>query len=304
MVTSKKLHSRLRRLTIPAIGGLLLSSCTMVQKFTKKEQAITEPLAVSKDDTKHGAAEHASGESTAKDERDLKVAKLWARVDELEEEVLRQKERIVILERGLTLGLVPDELKYPERSKKPKTVVVSVHPETAEKKSVDLEKTVPDLPPPSTDPEAPQLKITKVADGDRKGSPSTAPDHEEYELAVAAAHDSFRSGRYGRAIVEYAAIGKKFGEQIDAAMHQYWIAKCWANLKEFNTARQLLVEFLKKHGDSPWAPRARLDLGRVEWQMGLRESALATFKSVIQKYPLADAAEMARMELESLDKKL
>lgn len=304
MMTSKRLYSLLRRLTILPVGVLLLSSCSMMQKLTKKEQAVTEPLVVTKDAARHEPAEHTERESTAKDERDLKVAKLWARVDELEEEVLRHKERIVILERGLTLGLVPEELKYPERSKKPKTVVVSVHPETVENKSVEVEKSVPDLPSPTTDPQAPLVKITKAPEGDNKATPSAQPIQEEYELAVAAAHDSFRSGRYGRAIVEYSAIGKKFGDQMDGAMHQYWIAKSWANLKEFNTARQLLAEFLKKHSDSPWAPRAKLDLGRVEWQMGLRDSALATFKSVIQKYPLADAAEMARMELESLDKKL
>lgn len=304
MVTSRQLHLRINRLTLLSVGGLLLSSCSLMQKFTKKEQAMTEPLVVTKDDARHEPSEHTEREAMAKDERDLKVAKLWARVDELEEEVLRQKERIVILERGLTLGLVPEELKYPERSKKPKSVVVAVHPETSEKKSVDVETSVPDLPAPKTEPEAPLIKITKASDGDKKGNPATPPDHEEYELAVATAHDSFRSGRYGRAIVEYSAIGKKFGDQMDGAMHQYWIAKSWANLKEFNTARQLLAEFLKNHSDSPWAPRARLDLGRVEWQMGLRESALATFKSVIQKYPLADAAEMARMELETLDKKL
>jgi TolA-binding protein len=36
----------------------------------------------------------------------------------------------------------------------------------------------------------------------------------------------------------------------------------------------------------------------------MRETALASFRAVIQKHPYADAAEMAKMELDTLDKKL
>ena len=297
MWKSNDLYALQKRLISLWIASLILSGCTMWQKLNNKDAAVDEPVGVVKEVTKREKADRPEQELALKDERDLKVAKLWARVDELEEESFRQKERIVILERGLTLGLVPEELKYPERAKKAKVNPVVSTSEVAPTKSSDVEKPVPSLP-------ATVIEIKKSDESEKTVTKAATPDREEYELAVAAAHDSFRSGRYGRAIVEYSAIGKSFGDQIDGAMHLYWIAKSWANLKEFNTARQLLSEFVKKHGDSPWAPRARLDLGRVEWQMGLRESALATFKAVIQKYPLADAAEMARMELEGLDKKL
>ncbi len=287
----------MQRIFLIVITCLMTLGCSTWEKLTRKEVVVVEPTKTVKVEAKQESSEHTEHDGALKDERDLKVAKLWARVDELEEEVYRQKERIVILERGMTLGLVPEELKYPERSKSAKSVSgVSATSLPQPKVNVE-EQAIPKMP-------AVILEVKKSEESDKKSTPNQSNDREEYELAVAAAHDSFRSGRYGRAIVEYSAIGKKFGDQIDGAMHLYWIAKSWANLKEFNTSKQQLEDFIKKHGDSPWTPRAKLDLGRVEWQLGLRESALATFKSVIQKYPLADAAEMARMELENLSKKL
>src|SRR5690606_19635946 len=99
-------------------------------------------------------------------------------------------------------------------------------------------------------------------------------------------------------------IAKTFGEKLEGGMPQYWIAKSWANLKEYNTARQNLVEFLKAYPSSAWAPRAKLELARVEWHLGLQETALTRFRELIQEHPYEDAAEMAKMELENLDKKL
>jgi len=258
-----------------------------------------------------------------RDERDLKLAKLWARVDELEEEQYRQKERLVIIEKGMTLGLVPEELKYPERAKSSKVELKRKVSPTVSPSSDAVDKhgeSVAESTNPVADPES-KPKTTadnKVAaevtqadsdaesedDEQQQDDFSSKEEKAAYQAALATAHDSYRAGRYGRAIVEYSAIGKKFGDRVSGAMHLYWVAKCWSNLKEYSTTKQLLGDFIKKHNDSPWVPRAMLELGRVEWQLGMRETALASFRAVIQKHPYADAAEMAKMELDTLDKKL
>ena len=320
MVSSKWKESLI--ISFWALGSGLCSSCAFLSKYGPTEPTASPSKQVANGDSTK--PEHAfDRDLSMRDERDLKVAKLWARVDELEEEVYRQKERIVVLERGLTLGLVPEELKYPERSKVNKTdrKVVEIGEREVSKSANTTAKhddpeavvavtnssslTSKSPVPGSAEVSSPQPKENQPVEKVGKTSEfKSAEDREAYELAAATAHDSFRSGRYGRAIVEYSAIGKKYGDQVGGAMHLYWIAKSWASLKEFNTSRQLFTEFIKKHADSPWTPRAKLDLGRVEWQLGMRESALATFRSVVQQYPLADAAEMARMELENLDKKL
>jgi TolA-binding protein len=121
---------------------------------------------------------------------------------------------------------------------------------------------------------------------------------------LAAAHDQFRAGRYGRAIVEFDEIGKVFGDRADQGMHRYWIARSWMALKEYNTARQILTDFIQEYPTGPWAPRSELELARVEWRLGLQETALKRFRDIIQKHPYEDAAEMAKMELQNLDKSL
>lgn len=215
----------------------------------------------------------AMDKAAATDEQELKLARLWSRVDELEEEQIRQKERVRVLEKGLTLGLVPEELKI---------------------------KKEPEPPPP------PVIKAPEPVKVEPKPEPlaMSKEEQERYQGALASAHDHYRAGRYGRAIVEYSDIVKIFGDKVDGGMAKYWVARCWINLKEYNTARQHLAEFLKELPTSAWAPRAKLELGRVEWKLGLSETALQRFRDVIQHHPYEDAAEMAKMELENLDKTL
>ncbi len=241
----------------------------------------------------------------AAEEQELKLAKLWSRVDELEEEQFRQKERIRVLEKGITLGLVPEELKGGPKAegkegkegkdgKGDKAAKGRHHGSKAQEgevASVDESPDVPDLPPAAKPEKA-------------EGAGPAQIDHEKYQSALASAHDHYRAGRYGRAIVEYSEIAKQYGDQVEGGMPLYWVAMCWSNLKEYNTARQHLIDFLKDYAKSPWAPRAKLQLARVEWQLGMQETALQRLREIIQDHPYEDAAEMAKMELETLDKKL
>ncbi len=275
--------------------ALLLSFALSGCSFFKKDES--EPV------ESDAAAEQAGGDKaegkktgkkdlpkpTVQDEHELKMAKLWARVDELEEEQYRQKERIRVLEKGMTLGLVPEELKNPPKVQKaPKTPAPA-----------------PVVEEPKVEVKEPKDAKVEGKDAKKEAAPTLSKEEtEKYQSMLASAHDQYRSGRYGRAIVEYSEIAKTFGEKIEGGMPQYWIAKSWANLKEYNTARQNLADFLKGFPSSAWAPRAKLELARVEWHLGLQETALGRYREIIQDHPYEDAAEMAKMELENLDKKI
>ena len=242
-----------------------------------------------------------AADDDAPSEQELKMARLWARVDELEEEQYRQKERLRVLEKGLTLGLLPEELKY--SSKNPKSKGGASAKPAAPK---DLEEQKAPTPTGESGAKTPSEKGGAAAEGPKPSAPATLSkeDQQRYQSALTAAHDLYRSGRYGRAIVEYAAIGKTFGEATGGGVHVFWLGMCWAGLKEFNTARQQYLDFLHDHGDSPWTPRAKLELARTEWQLGLRETALDRLRDLIKRHPFEDASEMAKMELDRLDKKI
>jgi len=302
--------------------AVCFTGCSTLDKlaFWKKEEAPkTEPgvdAALSTENVK----------SSSVQELELKNAKLWTRVDELEEKVARQKERLKIIERGLMLGILPDELKGPgedsaTRMKKPNpgnakvtgdesavsalTEAISDANEETEKKSS-----------PPADRKAEQIEKKEASGATEKpsvtsegGIPAsqnnlTPKEQEEYQRMLASAHDHYRSARYGKAVVEFSEIGKVFGSQVDGGMHRYWIAKSWIGLKEFQTARQQLSDFLRDFPASPWAPRAKLELARAEFQLGYKEKALQRLREVVQTHPYEDAAEMAKMELENLQKTL
>ena len=282
------------------------------------EGSVNEPTAEAKAEADSKAA--AAKAATLKDEQELKLARLWARVDELEEEQARSKERLAIVEKGVILGILPEELRRPEQAKKGKSKGSGATKEPAKatakdntKKASEVDETAASQGAAHPQDDSAKPVVSQTSQGKPKAATAPEPktpsglnqeDADAYQKALAIATDLFRSGRYGAAVVEYSDIGKRFGDQVGGGMHIYWTAKCWANLKEYNTARQLLTEFLQDHAKSPWVPRAKFELGRIEWQLGMQETALRRFRDIIQQHPYEDAAEMAKMELQTLDKKL
>lgn len=216
------------------------------------------------------------------DERELKMARLWSRVDELEEEQSKQKEKLKLLEKGLTLGMIPDELKSFDKPNQTKQSNHNQKDPSQPKSEVSLSK----------HPSATPLL------------PLSAQEEKSYQDALASAHDHFRAGRYGRALVEYDAMGKRWGDRVPGAMYKYWTAKCWMQLKEYSTARQILTDFVTNHGNSPWIPRAKLELGRSEVKLGQNETAIRRFRELIRDHPYEDARELAEMELVNIGKNL
>lgn len=274
------------KITFGFVLGYALSGCTVVSDFFGDDKAGDDVVAEAEKNEKAEKGDKTAkktGKATAKEEQELKIARIWARVDELEEEQLRNKERIRVLEKGMTLGLMPEELK----KKAGPIVKEPMYEEKAAKPPENL-----------------SAKGDKEPGADAPPGGMSKADTEAYQGALATAHDLYRSGRYGRAIVEYDKIGKDFAGKVEGGMHKYWIGKSWANLKEYNTARQVLVDFVTENASSPWIPRAKLELGRVEWKLGLQDTSLQRFKEIIQAYPYEDAAEMAKMELENLGKTL
>lgn len=266
---------------------VLLSACVF---GGSKDGEATDELSK---DSKRGTNKYLTHDSDTA----LKLAKLWARVDEIEGRQDRIKEKVRVIEKGFTWGLIPEELKsdtaaFPrEKISVQKNLDIDVHPvsKSEEKSSSKLDEN-------SASKQEDSETKERYLDGES--------NNEEYQKAIASAHDQFRAGRYGRSIVEFTEVGKRFGEEIDRGSHKFWIAKSWAALKEFNTARQSFINFIDQSAKSPWIPRAKLELSRVEWRLGLRDTAVKRLKEIIEKYPFEDAAEMAKMELDQLEKSI
>jgi len=324
VVPSLRLHGLI------VLFAVAVTGCSTMDKlmFWKGE----EPPKVASEADPALSAENVKSSSIQ--ELELKNARLWTRVDELEEKVTRQRERLKILERGLMLGILPDELKgsgeessrtgSKNNSKAPLDPAGHVSDSSAssvlrdalasaESDAAAVKKNGPATAKGGSDGAAPvgaagSVESSAAAASADSASASAAKlspkEQEEYQRLLGSAHDHYRAGRYGKAVVEFSEIGKVFGDLVDGGMHRFWIARSWIGLKEFQTARQQLTEFLRDFPASPWAPRAKLELARTEFQLGLKEKSLQRLREIIQTHPYEDAAEMAKMELNNLQKAL
>jgi len=329
---------KFHRLKVAVIFATMasLSGCATLDKLAFWKSEKTPPAVNAQEPAL--AAENVKSSSVQ--ELELKNAKLWTRVDELEEQVAKQRVRIKVLERGLILGILPDELKddggLGESRSKKKPVQKSSsatkaqvpHDSNSENASAVLMQELAQLQAEESkkaaahnpeDAAKPKVAIVsdsaaapakeasdtaQSAENANAGSRLSPKEQEEYKKLLASAHDHYRAGRYGKAVVEFSEIGRVYGDLVEGGVHRFWVARSWSGLKEYQTARQMYGDFLKDFPGSPWAPRAKVELARIEFQMGFKEKAMQRLREVIQTHPYEDAAEMAKMELNNFQKAL
>lgn len=220
--------------------------------------------------------------SSLEDEQELKVAKLWSRVDELEEEVFRQKERMRLLEKGLLTGIAPDGLGT---------------------SSASVSKT-------KKDSDAPQLLLEEDAATELAPAKLENPnelnleEQDQYSKQLETARGLYTSARFGKAIAAYEKILTSYAGKVDAGFIKYWIGCSWRQLKEYTTAEEILNEVIEKHPSSPWIPRVHYELAKVYIDANNLSSAREKLKFIKNKYQYEDVSELATKELEELPNKL
>lgn len=253
-----------------------LSGCSTLKFWSNNEAAVTDE-AVGSDAT----STLSPAASLNSKEVELRLAKLWAKVDDLEDLILKQKQRIAVLERGLMLGILPEELKNDadRHGKKAKTTAVAPEIEIIAQKVAD-EPGAHTLPPPAV------VAKPELSAVDR---PKQLADAQQF----------FEQGQYGRALAIYSSLSDE-GD----STHRYWVGMCWFKLKEYDTAHKEFSDFLAKNPSGPWAPRAKYNLAQVDLELGYKEKALVQLRKIIEEYPNEDAAQMARASIQQMESNL
>lgn len=261
--------------------GLLFSSCSI--PFLGDDES-AESLEKTSSDESQAASVSApapmlkekeydsSVEKTPMDRFELKLARLWARVDELEERNRKQREKLKILEQGLLLGTVPQELKES---------LVKIEKESAPKK-IDLVK-----PNPTMDKGEATLKVID----------EHSVEKEKMLEAFSTAKNLFRSGRYGKAFLAFSKIEKEYSIDTTQGEEKFWLGRCWHKLRELQSAKQKFEEFITKFPNSPMVASAKFHLGKVSMDMGLKEMAIKQFQEIVREHPYEGAAEAAKQVL-------
>jgi TolA-binding protein len=212
---------------------------------------------------------------------ELRLAKLWARVDELENQQIRQKERMKLLEKGLMLGIIPEELKSdkPMKGERPR-------PET------------------EPEPEEAPTSLQATTPAPLAASGEKSKDLADYQRLLRAAQEKFNSANYGQAIVQYNEIAEKFDDSLTEGSQHYWIGLSWFYLKEMQLAEASFKKLLDQYNQNSWVPYARFYMAKIDLNRGLSGRARDQFKLLIDEYSNQDLGEMARMEMDRMREKL
>ena len=259
------------------------------------DDAKPEKDAVTESKRKHPKKDFAS--TSAVSDVELKQARMWNRMDELEDDLKTQRERIKLLEQGLLTGIAPEELK---RQPAPKQKKISVKEHGLDTPVVEAAPRK--RPAKLTDEEAAMKPVLDLPDQvtAESGAESTASSPDGYKVRLQMAKDYYQASRFGMAVAELAQISREFGADIGDGEARYWLGRSYLGLKEYGTAKSELEGFIAAHPQSEYVPNARLELGRCLIGLNLRDRARNEFAKIAKEYEGQDPGDIAAAELRSL----
>ena len=276
-----------------------LSSChSSFWPFSSNKEAEKNELgeAVTPDGKDSGSESRGlHGVKTVRDEIELRQAKIWNRLDEMDEQLNAQKEQLKILEQGLLTGVPPEALRAGGGQVKQRKMGRGAGSTSLPEVTLDGES------------EKKLISVNRMNKGeeplglhDSEIGNDTANVPDSYTVKLQVAKDYYQSGRFGLAIAELAQISKEFGMNAGKGEHLYWLGRSYLGLKEFATARTELDGFIKGKSDSALKPMARLELARCLEGLNLRERARKELSQIVRDYKGQEVSEMASMELKNL----
>jgi TolA-binding protein len=209
----------------------------------------------------------------------LDQARIMARLDGLEGELKRQREKIKLLEQGLLTGIAPDDLKRQKFNKSEKSIG------EANRKKGDAELPKPDL----ADVAIPSSKQSSTSDAD-------SAINAKFQLAK----EHYQASRFGMAVAELAGISRDYGPKtLDGAV-KVWLGKSYLSMKEYSTARSEFEFYIKEWPTGSHVAEARLSLAKALHGMGLRERAQSELKRVMKDFDGQEYSEIASAELQKI----
>jgi len=200
----------------------------------------------------------------ASSDTDLKITKLFGIVEELELRIKKQEEKIAILEKGLMLGLIPEELKEYRMS-----------------------------------PEVDSLSVPKPKPSQPKAAVSQG-SFEEYQALIKEAQMHFSQRNYGQAIDLYEKIEKHHVAQNREGQASFWMGLSWYYLKEFELSEKNFSALISRYKQSPWLPKAKFYQAKIMSERGRNQEALEAYYSLQELFPDSEIAEMATLEIQNI----
>lgn len=141
-----------------------------------------------------------------------------------------------------------------------------------------------DFPPPaaSAPPEAP-------------ARPRTPSEQGAYE----AAYSNLRNGQYEQAAAGFQEFLSRYPDSPLAGSAQYWLGETYYVTRDYENAKQALIDLGVKYPSYDKLPDAMLRLGYVYEATGEPAKAREVFQKLIEAYPNSQAAARAKQRLQT-----
>jgi len=117
-----------------------------------------------------------------------------------------------------------------------------------------------------------------------------------------AAYEAFRKNKYKDAREKFETFVKEFPKDQLADNAHFWLAETYYGEKDFEGAILAYESFLKSYPNSKKAPAALLKQGLSFVEIGDKKTGKAIFDQLVERYPKSKEAELARKNLEELNK--
>jgi tol-pal system protein YbgF len=108
------------------------------------------------------------------------------------------------------------------------------------------------------------------------------------------AYADYTRGQYDLALSEFREYVKRFPDTERSDDAQYWIGVCLAGKQQFAEAIEAWEQLLQAFPSSDKLPDAYVKKGGALERLGKKREALAQYRYVVEHYPNAPAAKIAR----------
>jgi tol-pal system protein YbgF len=132
-----------------------------------------------------------------------------------------------------------------------------------------------------------------------EGQSAKPSDKTKYEAAEAA----YKNKKYKEAREKFDAFIKESPRDTRAENAYFMIAESYYNEKDFEGSILSYETFMKKYPNSKKGPLALLKQGLSFVDIGDKKTGKVILEQVIEKYPKSKEADIARKNIETLDKK-
>ena len=203
---------------------------------------------------------------------ELSLAEIKSTLEEMKSYLRENSEKIKVLEKAFSLGIIPDRTSGLELSEE--------HFETRSLKD-------------------------KVEQPKTKDDESKSHDSGSYTLKLSEAQNNFYGGKYRAAIALYKKLGDEFSEKLTRNNQYYWIGLSYWYLQDYGKSQKYLAMYNDYNPQGNWNGYSKYYQAMCYKMQGRERKSVMMLQDIIQqRQSKSELKEMAQAELKQMEQSI